>query len=181
MKWETRVSLGGGKDAEFGGSYTIKSDYLVSGTGQLNTPKPLNVLGVEDYQGKLFHSARWDWSYDMEGKRIAVVGTGSSIHPDMVYFLDRYRAADLYRSNDCSSCSGGRKDRKASYCGPTEPCLGHTAPRPGDPGTEAYNAEVGPAHPLAIPRRGNGPARVLLPRGNTGRLSLCSAYARNEP
>ena len=78
MKWETKVTIGGGKDAEFGGSYTIKSDYLVSGTGQLNTPKPLKVPGIESYQGKLFHSARWDWSYQMEGKRIAVVGTGSS-------------------------------------------------------------------------------------------------------
>ena len=77
-KWEIKVSVGGGKDAEFGSSYTIKSDYLVSGTGQLSTPRPLNVPGIEDYQGKLFHSARWDWSYPMEGKRIAVVGTGSS-------------------------------------------------------------------------------------------------------
>jgi cation diffusion facilitator CzcD-associated flavoprotein CzcO len=82
MKWETKVSIGGGKDAEFGGSYTIKSNYLVSGTGQLNAPKPLNVPGIEDYQGKLFHSARWDWSYRMEGKKIAVVGTGSSSRPD---------------------------------------------------------------------------------------------------
>jgi hypothetical protein len=71
---------------------------------------------------------------------VAAVGTGSSIHPDIVDFLDRYRAADFYRSNDCSSCSGGRK---APYCCPMEPCLGHTAVRPGDPSMEAYNAEVG--------------------------------------
>jgi cation diffusion facilitator CzcD-associated flavoprotein CzcO len=76
-----KVRFGGGKDAEFAASYTIKSDYLAASTGQLNTPKPLNVPGIEDYHGKLFHSARWDWSYQMEGKKIAVVGTGQSIVP----------------------------------------------------------------------------------------------------
>jgi hypothetical protein len=143
MKWETKVRIGGGKDAEFGGSYTIKSNYLVSGTGQLNNPKALNVPGIEDYQGKLFHSARWDWSFKMEGKRIAVVGTGSSIRLPFGIFLSRYHGADFYRRNDCSSCPRSRKDRETPHCGPTKSWLGHTAPRPGGSSMEACTAKNG--------------------------------------
>lgn len=36
------------------------------------------VPGLHDFQGKLMHSADWDQSYDFTGKRIAVIGAGSS-------------------------------------------------------------------------------------------------------
>ncbi|KAH8697928.1 hypothetical protein BGW36DRAFT_450673 [Talaromyces proteolyticus] len=37
-----------------------------------------NIPGIETYQGKLMHSAEWDTSYDYSGKRLAVIGIGSS-------------------------------------------------------------------------------------------------------
>lgn len=76
LKWETTVTVGGGKEAEFSSSYTISSDFLVAATGQLNKPKGIEVPGYEDYRGKIMHSARWDWSYDLKGKKIAIIGTG---------------------------------------------------------------------------------------------------------
>lgn len=77
MKWETTVRVGGGKEAEFSASYKITSDFLIAATGQLNKPKGITVQGYDDFQGKIMHSARWDWSYDMRGKRIAIIGTGT--------------------------------------------------------------------------------------------------------
>ncbi len=77
LKRKTRVKVAGGKDAEFGSEYTIESDYLVSGVGQLNVPHYPNIPGIDRFEGKLMHSARWDWSYSLEGKRIAIIGTGS--------------------------------------------------------------------------------------------------------
>ena len=77
LKWETTVTVGGGKEAEFSSSYTISSDFVVAATGQLNNPKGIDVPGYEEYKGKIMHSARWDWSYDMKGKRIAIIGTGT--------------------------------------------------------------------------------------------------------
>lgn len=77
MKWETKVSVSGGKDAEFGNQYTIQSDFLVSGVGQLNLPRGIDIPGQEEYKGKIMHSARWDWSFHMEGKRVAIIGTGN--------------------------------------------------------------------------------------------------------
>jgi cation diffusion facilitator CzcD-associated flavoprotein CzcO len=79
LKWEVAVSVGGGKESEFTSAYKITTDFLVAATGQLNKPKGINVPGYHDYQGKIMHSARWDWSYDMRGKRIAIIGTGKSI------------------------------------------------------------------------------------------------------
>lgn len=68
----------GAKDAEFGDSYTLKSDFLVSAIGQLNVPRFPNIPGLDKFRGIAMHSARWDWSYKLEGKRIAVIGNGCS-------------------------------------------------------------------------------------------------------
>ena len=77
LKWETTVTVGGGKESEFTSSYKITSDFLVAATGQLNKPKGLDVPGYNEFQGKIMHSARWDWSYDLKGKRVAIIGTGT--------------------------------------------------------------------------------------------------------
>lgn len=76
-KWRTRVTTAkGSKEAEFNPEYEIKSDFLVSAVGQLNQPKWPEIDGVEDFAGKKMHSARWDWSYDLTEKKIALVGNG---------------------------------------------------------------------------------------------------------
>ena len=77
-KWNTTVSVQGAKDAEFGSSYTITSDFLVSAVGQLNSPKVPDIPGVDEFRGKLMHSARWDWSYDLRGKKVAIIGNGAT-------------------------------------------------------------------------------------------------------
>lgn len=78
LKWRTHVRVDGGKDGEFGANYVIESDYLVSAVGQLNVPHYPSIPGIDQYEGKLMHTARWDWSYPLEGKRIAVIGTGAT-------------------------------------------------------------------------------------------------------
>lgn len=86
-KWKTQVSVHGSKDAEFGNSYTLTSDFLVSAVGQLNQPKLPDIEGVDKFKGKLMHSARWDWSYDLRGKKVAIIGNGATaaqIIPEIV-------------------------------------------------------------------------------------------------
>lgn len=72
------IKVTGGKDSEYSPSYTITSDYLVSGMGQLNEPNYPNIPGLDSFQGKLIHSARWDWTYGLEGKRIGIIGNGAT-------------------------------------------------------------------------------------------------------
>lgn len=77
-QWKVAVKIGGGKEGEFHRSYTIACDYLVSGVGQLNYPHYPNIQGLSDFKGKIMHSARWDTEYKLEGKRVAIIGNGST-------------------------------------------------------------------------------------------------------
>src|SRR4051794_22483322 len=56
----------------------IRARGLVSGTGPLVEPKRPNFPGLADFAGPAFHSARWDHSVDLRGKRVASIGTGAS-------------------------------------------------------------------------------------------------------
>ncbi len=51
---------------------------LISACGQLNRPAVPDIPGLSDFSGTQFHSARWDKSCDLRGKRVAVIGTGAS-------------------------------------------------------------------------------------------------------
>ncbi len=53
-------------------------DILVSAVGQLSQPVLPNIPGAQSFEGASFHSARWDHDAALDGKRIAVVGTGAS-------------------------------------------------------------------------------------------------------
>lgn len=78
-KWKIHVKTAqGSKDAEFNPEYDINADFLVSAVGQLNVPKWPEIEGLKDFGGKVIHSARWDWSYDLKDKKIAVIGNGES-------------------------------------------------------------------------------------------------------
>jgi 4-hydroxyacetophenone monooxygenase len=51
---------------------------LKSAVGQLNRPNYPDIKGREKFGGPHFHSARWDHSIDLAGKRVGVIGTGAS-------------------------------------------------------------------------------------------------------
>ncbi|MGW0423879.1 flavin-containing monooxygenase [Streptomyces sp. NPDC003015] len=51
---------------------------LVLATGPWHVPRRLEVPGIEDFHGPVFHSARWDHSVDLAGRRVTVVGGGAS-------------------------------------------------------------------------------------------------------
>ena len=57
---------------------TYAARTLISGSGGLSEPSLPEIKGIESFAGETFHSARWDHSVDLEGKRIAVIGTGAS-------------------------------------------------------------------------------------------------------
>ncbi len=56
----------------------VSARAVVSAVGQLNRPAVPDIEGVERFAGPSWHSARWDHSVDLAGKRVAVVGTGAS-------------------------------------------------------------------------------------------------------
>ena len=53
-------------------------DFVISATGILHHPQMPDIPGLNSFQGDLFHSARWDDSVALDGKRVGIVGTGST-------------------------------------------------------------------------------------------------------
>ena len=66
--WEVQTSDGN--------SITCRS--LISACGGLSRPAIPDIAGLSSFSGKVFHSARWDHSFSLTGKRVAVIGTGAS-------------------------------------------------------------------------------------------------------
>jgi cation diffusion facilitator CzcD-associated flavoprotein CzcO len=56
----------------------VRARVVVSGTGPLNRPSFPSIPGRERFAGKAFHSMQWDHGTRLEGKRVAVIGTGAS-------------------------------------------------------------------------------------------------------
>ena len=56
----------------------LSADVLVFAVGQLSRPAMPDIPGLDSFAGPSFHSAHWDHSCDLTGKRVAVIGTGAS-------------------------------------------------------------------------------------------------------
>ena len=56
----------------------VTARYVVGAIGGLNEPAFPDIAGLESFAGPAFHSAQWDHSVALEGKRVAVIGTGAS-------------------------------------------------------------------------------------------------------
>jgi cation diffusion facilitator CzcD-associated flavoprotein CzcO len=59
-----------------GGHTTAR--FVVSAIGAFVDPKPVELPGLDDFEGRIVHSARWDHDADLGGRRVAIVGTGAS-------------------------------------------------------------------------------------------------------
>ncbi|WP_405167777.1 flavin-containing monooxygenase [Nocardia sp. NBC_01499] len=66
-QWEVQTSQG-----------LFIADVVVAGAGPLSDPNLPDIKGIHTYEGEIFHSARWDHTADLQGKRVAVIGTGAS-------------------------------------------------------------------------------------------------------
>jgi cation diffusion facilitator CzcD-associated flavoprotein CzcO len=80
--WRLRTGDGGEVTARF----------VVGATGVFSQPQPPDVPGLEDYEGAVMHTARWDHDQDLTGKRVAVIGTGASavqVIPSIAPIVDR--------------------------------------------------------------------------------------------
>ena len=54
------------------------ADVLVGAVGALSAPAIPQLPGLDTFAGTTFHSARWNHDHDLQGRRVAVIGTGAS-------------------------------------------------------------------------------------------------------
>jgi cation diffusion facilitator CzcD-associated flavoprotein CzcO len=84
------------------GGRALTARYVVSAIGAFVDPKPVDIPGVADFGGKVLQSARWDHTYDLAGRRAAIIGTGASavqIIPEIartVARLDVYQRTPIW-------------------------------------------------------------------------------------
>ncbi|KAK6382936.1 hypothetical protein LTS17_003606 [Exophiala oligosperma] len=75
-KWEVEI-----EDLEKGRKFTDRADIFIKATGILNRWEWPDIPGLRNFKGTLLHSANrksWETPLDPKGKRIAVIGGGSS-------------------------------------------------------------------------------------------------------
>lgn len=60
------------------GGQELEADFVVMATGVLHHPNTPEIPGLESFAGRTLHSAQWDDSVSAVGKRVAVIGTGST-------------------------------------------------------------------------------------------------------
>jgi cation diffusion facilitator CzcD-associated flavoprotein CzcO len=83
----------------------IRARHVIMAGGLMNMPKLPGIPGIHDFQGKMFHSARWDYDYTggsygdprltrLRDKRVAIIGTGAT-SIQAVPYLGEY-AENLY-------------------------------------------------------------------------------------
>jgi cation diffusion facilitator CzcD-associated flavoprotein CzcO len=59
-----------------GGELTAR--FIVNACGVLTVPKLPDIAGVDGFEGLTMHTARWDHTQDLAGKRVGIIGTGAS-------------------------------------------------------------------------------------------------------
>ncbi|WP_433672903.1 flavin-containing monooxygenase [Nocardia sp. CA-136227] len=57
---------------------TMTARFVVNATGSFPEPNIPKFNGIENFAGRVLHTARWDPAVDLTGKRVGIVGTGAS-------------------------------------------------------------------------------------------------------
>ncbi len=73
------------------------ADAMVLASGGLSDPIIPAIPGLDTFEGPVFHSARWDHDCSLEGKRVAVIGTGASAIQFVPQIQPRVAHLDLYQ------------------------------------------------------------------------------------
>ncbi len=56
----------------------MRARYVILANGILTSPKLARIDGMQSFQGDSFHTSRWNYDVDLEGKRVGIIGTGAT-------------------------------------------------------------------------------------------------------
>jgi 4-hydroxyacetophenone monooxygenase len=80
-----------------GSESTETFEGVVCAVGQLNRPSFPSIPGREDFAGPWFHSAAWDDTVELAGRRVAVIGTGASAAQFVPCVVDEVAHLDVFQ------------------------------------------------------------------------------------
>ena len=93
--WELEFEISKPGDSQQAKVFRRECAVLINACGILNNWKWPSIPGLNDFKGHLCHSASWDRDYDFHGKRVAVIGSGSSaiqIVPELQAIVEHLHA-----------------------------------------------------------------------------------------
>ena len=79
------------------GEETLESTTLVSAIGQLNDPSRAHFKGEDDFSGQILHSALWSDNIQLDGKHVAVIGTGATAMQLVPSIADQVASLTVYQ------------------------------------------------------------------------------------
>ncbi|MEU6563373.1 flavin-containing monooxygenase [Nocardia nova] len=86
-RWELKAANG----------IRITADIVVFAVGQLHRPHIPDLPGRDDFAGRTFHTAQWDPAAETAGRRIAVIGTGSSAAQCLPYLAESAESVRVFQ------------------------------------------------------------------------------------
>jgi cation diffusion facilitator CzcD-associated flavoprotein CzcO len=75
----------------------VTARYVISAIGAFVNPKPAAIAGLSEFGGDVLHSAAWDHSIALDGRRVAVIGTGASAVQIVPEIARRVGRLDVYQ------------------------------------------------------------------------------------
>jgi cation diffusion facilitator CzcD-associated flavoprotein CzcO len=76
---------------------TDEGDFVIAATGVLHHPAQPDIEGLDSFEGSSFHSARWNHDVPLAGKRVGVIGTGSSAIQIVAALVDEVAHLSLFQ------------------------------------------------------------------------------------
>lgn len=76
--WDEASGLWTAKVRKGGEIVEMRANAIIGGTGVFGRPAPVKIEGLDSFAGSVFHTADWNHDVDYRGKRVAIIGTGSS-------------------------------------------------------------------------------------------------------
>ena len=66
------------RDVTVNGDQKLTARYLVTGLGLLSKQNYPDIPGLESFEGDMHHTAKWPQNNDVTGKRVGILGCGST-------------------------------------------------------------------------------------------------------
>ncbi|KAJ5787378.1 hypothetical protein N7457_002368 [Penicillium paradoxum] len=75
-----RVAARDGQNSVYVKTEVVRAKVVVSGVGGLVEPKPWpkDIPGIEEFEGAIMHTARWDDQINLQDKNVIIIGSGCS-------------------------------------------------------------------------------------------------------
>lgn len=89
-RWDVTLATPNGEEC-------VSAAFLVSAVGPFGEPSIPHFEGADDFAGDIFHSASWPSDLEIEGRRVALIGTGATSMQIAPTIADRVASLDIYQ------------------------------------------------------------------------------------